>query len=108
MRIGRGSWRTGAPAPAPAFRLDNPRGGTDVAPVMTQPAPVLCPMCESPLTGEAQPSPLTPESHPYRPFCSRRCKLLDLSRWLSEEYRVPGDPAGDGGVRRLDEEEETF
>ena len=23
------------------------------------------------------------------PFCSRRCQLLDLSRWLDEEYRVP-------------------
>jgi uncharacterized protein len=28
----------------------------------------------------------------YRPFCSERCKALDLGRWLAEEYRVP---AGD-------------
>ena len=26
---------------------------------------------------------------PYRPFCSDRCKLLDLGKWISEEYRVP-------------------
>lgn len=25
---------------------------------------------------------------PFRPFCSKRCKLVDLGRWLSEEYRV--------------------
>jgi endogenous inhibitor of DNA gyrase (YacG/DUF329 family) len=25
----------------------------------------------------------------FRPFCSERCKLLDLGRWLSEDYRVP-------------------
>jgi uncharacterized protein len=28
--------------------------------------------------------------HPaWRPFCSERCKLADLGRWLGEEYRVP-------------------
>ena len=25
---------------------------------------------------------------PYRPFCSRRCKLVDLGKWLNEEYRI--------------------
>ena len=25
---------------------------------------------------------------PYRPFCSQRFKLLDLRKWISEEYRV--------------------
>lgn len=29
---------------------------------------------------------------PYRPFCSRRCKLIDLGRWLDGTYRV-SDPA---------------
>ena len=29
----------------------------------------------------------------YPPFCSERCKLLDLDRWLREAYRIPGDPA---------------
>ncbi len=23
------------------------------------------------------------------PFCSERCRLLDLSNWLSESYRIP-------------------
>lgn len=30
------------------------------------------------------------------PFCSDRCKLLDLGKWLGEEYRVAGPRAGDG------------
>ena len=25
----------------------------------------------------------------YRPFCSERCRMADLGRWLSGDYRVP-------------------
>jgi len=32
------------------------------------------------------------EDNPFRPFCSERCKLIDLGRWVDEEYRVPGKP----------------
>jgi len=28
----------------------------------------------------------------YRPFCSERCKLIDLGDWADEKHRVPGDP----------------
>lgn len=28
----------------------------------------------------------------WRPFCSRRCKLIDLGEWLTEEHRIPGRP----------------
>jgi endogenous inhibitor of DNA gyrase (YacG/DUF329 family) len=28
-------------------------------------------------------------SNPYRPFCSRKCKLLDLGAWASEDFRLP-------------------
>jgi hypothetical protein len=31
----------------------------------------------------------------WRPFCSERCKLADLGRWLRGEYRVPAAPAPD-------------
>lgn len=34
----------------------------------------------------------TPENH-FRPFCSERCKLIDLGDWASEKHRVPGEPA---------------
>jgi endogenous inhibitor of DNA gyrase (YacG/DUF329 family) len=29
----------------------------------------------------------------WRPFCSERCKLIDLGEWLDEGHRIPGDPA---------------
>jgi endogenous inhibitor of DNA gyrase (YacG/DUF329 family) len=30
--------------------------------------------------------------NPAFPFCSERCKLIDLGKWLGEEYRVPSKP----------------
>nr|WP_198420463.1 DNA gyrase inhibitor YacG [Sulfurimicrobium lacus] len=42
---------------------------------------VHCPTC-----GEAAPYST---SNPYRPFCSRRCKLIDLGQWANEEFRIP-------------------
>ena len=33
------------------------------------------------------------EDPEWRPFCSERCKMADLGRWLGEEYRIPGEPA---------------
>ena len=29
----------------------------------------------------------------WRPFCSRRCQVLDQARWADENYRIPGPPA---------------
>ncbi len=28
----------------------------------------------------------------WRPFCSERCKLVDLGSWLKGTYRIAGDP----------------
>ena len=28
------------------------------------------------------------EGNEWRPFCSRRCKLIDLGSWISEEYVI--------------------
>jgi uncharacterized protein len=54
---------------------------------------VNCPVCGKPV-------PWTPESA-YRPFCSERCKKIDLGAWASGEYKLPGassEPgAADGG-----------
>ena len=44
---------------------------------------VRCPTCRR-LT--------TLEGNPFRPFCSERCKLLDLAAWADERYRIPGEP----------------
>jgi endogenous inhibitor of DNA gyrase (YacG/DUF329 family) len=30
------------------------------------------------------------------PFCSERCHLVDLGRWLGEEYRIPDQPDTSG------------
>jgi uncharacterized protein len=48
-----------------------------------KPRLVNCPQCGAP-------TPWT-EANPYRPFCSERCKLIDLGQWASEAYRVPVD-----------------
>ncbi|HYF42827.1 MAG TPA: DNA gyrase inhibitor YacG [Ramlibacter sp.] len=38
-------------------------------------------------------------SNPYRPFCSERCKNLDLGAWASESFRVPEEaPPDDDAV----------
>jgi len=42
------------------------------------------------------------------PFCSDRCRLADLGRWLGESYRIPGERIGDGAaVQSVDEEDES-
>ena len=30
-------------------------------------------------------------SSDYRPFCSKRCKMIDLGKWLDEGYSVPAE-----------------
>ena len=52
---------------------------------MTEPRLVACPQCGKPVEW-------TPRSR-FRPFCSERCKMIDLGNWLGEQYRVPGGPA---------------
>lgn len=29
------------------------------------------------------------QDNPFRPFCSERCKLIDLGAWANEEYKLP-------------------
>jgi endogenous inhibitor of DNA gyrase (YacG/DUF329 family) len=65
------------------------------------PAPrtVKCPQCGNPVEW-------SPASR-WRPFCSERCKTVDLGAWASEAYRIPAaetpeseaappEPPGDG------------
>jgi len=47
---------------------------------------VRCPICKRLMQGQG------PKEWPDFPFCSRRCRLIDLGRWLGEEYRVAPDP----------------
>ncbi|MGE5173132.1 MAG: DNA gyrase inhibitor YacG [Betaproteobacteria bacterium] len=34
------------------------------------------------------------KDNPSRPFCSERCRLIDLGKWASEDYRIPGEKKG--------------
>ncbi|MBX3016647.1 MAG: DNA gyrase inhibitor YacG [Bdellovibrionaceae bacterium] len=31
------------------------------------------------------------DKNPFRPFCSERCRLLDLGAWADESYKVPDE-----------------
>lgn len=31
------------------------------------------------------------DGNPFRPFCSERCRLIDLGKWASDEYRLAGE-----------------
>jgi endogenous inhibitor of DNA gyrase (YacG/DUF329 family) len=42
---------------------------------------ISCPVCQREMTGERS-------AWPQFPFCSPRCKTIDLGRWLGERYRV--------------------
>jgi endogenous inhibitor of DNA gyrase (YacG/DUF329 family) len=33
--------------------------------------------------------------NPFRPFCSERCKLIDLGNWINGRYRIPVKDADD-------------
>jgi endogenous inhibitor of DNA gyrase (YacG/DUF329 family) len=35
------------------------------------------------------------EASKFRPFCSERCKMIDLGAWASDRYVVAGGPAGE-------------
>ncbi|MPZ17052.1 MAG: DNA gyrase inhibitor YacG [Luteitalea sp.] len=52
-----------------------------------------------------------PVSERWRPFCSERCKRLDLSRWLDGSYRIPDpeppDSAEDPEAALIPDEDET-
>jgi endogenous inhibitor of DNA gyrase (YacG/DUF329 family) len=59
---------------------------------------IKCPVCKKETTWD---------DNTFRPFCSERCRLIDLGKWASEEYRIPGEkkdiPEGDGGEKNNSE-----
>ena len=54
---------------------------------MSKPLTIDCPTCGAPVEWGAV--------SPFRPFCSDRCKLIDLGAWASEAYRVPVEESAD-------------
>jgi len=45
------------------------------------PATVACPICGAAVAWTSE--------NRWKPFCSERCKLIDLGQWATEKYRVP-------------------
>ena len=58
---------------------------------------VPCPRC-------GRPAAFLP-SNRFRPFCSERCKMVDLGDWASERYRVPVEDQGPDSQEREPEGE---
>jgi uncharacterized protein len=50
---------------------------------------VRCPICGRVLEGASA------AEWPYLPFCSERCRLIDLGRWLGESYRIASETTGE-------------
>jgi endogenous inhibitor of DNA gyrase (YacG/DUF329 family) len=48
---------------------------------------VACPTCNGPVEWT--------EASPWRPFCSERCRLIDLGAWISEQRGIGGEDAPD-------------
>jgi len=62
-----------------------------------EPLVVNCPQCRARVRRD--------DTHeaPWFPFCSERCRLLDLGKWFDEEHRIAGP---DGGFSAEDEPEQ--
>ncbi len=56
---------------------------------------VNCPVCQTRVEW-------TSESH-FRPFCSKRCQLIDLGDWASEEHRIYDEEATEHDIWSEDE-----
>lgn len=49
----------------------------------TTPKVIPCPTCKKQIAWSKE--------NPYRPFCSDRCKLIDLGEWAAEKHRIQGE-----------------
>jgi endogenous inhibitor of DNA gyrase (YacG/DUF329 family) len=56
-----------------------------------------CPHCRAPVKPR--------QENPSFPFCSPRCKAVDLGKWFTGAYRVPGPPATEEPPPPKDEEQ---
>lgn len=36
--------------------------------------------------------------NPHRPFCSVRCRIIDLGNWAMGRYKIPGQPVSDSNA----------
>ncbi len=50
---------------------------------------IKCPTCKKQIEWT--------EASTFRPFCSDRCRLIDLGEWASEKHAIPGEPLPSAG-----------
>ncbi len=63
---------------------------------------IRCPICDGEMVGPDR------SAWPDFPFCSQRCRLIDLGRWLGGKYHLATDPEeDDSGLTDRDESEMT-
>ena len=43
-------------------------------------------------------------NNPFRPFCSQRCKMIDLGDWANENYRIPDNKRPDNQLLGPDDD----
>jgi len=60
---------------------------------------VKCPRCSKPT--------LFTTENPHRPFCSERCKTIDLGAWADQQYAIPVKPSSEAGSQ-VDHETESY
>lgn len=60
---------------------------------------IPCPQCGGSASAAA--------ANEWRPFCCKRCKMIDLGDWLDESNRIPGPPAGMPGADDWDTDGNT-
>lgn len=65
---------------------------------MSEAIKTSCPICNKPHTWQAD--------NPSKPFCSPRCKLIDLGEWASETRRIAGAPIPHGHTMRPHEQDD--
>ncbi len=51
---------------------------------------IICPICDK----EAE----LASSNPYRPFCSKRCRLIDLGQWIDGTYSITDNTTTENNV----------
>jgi uncharacterized protein len=51
-----------------------------------------CPICGAAVEKPPPDPPATPpQKKSFFPFCSDRCRMVDLGRWLTGQYVIPGE-----------------
>lgn len=61
---------------------------------------VKCPTCQKQVEWS--------EMSKFKPFCSDRCRLIDLGEWASEKHAIPADPLPSTEELHLSSDDETY